>query len=175
MPYSRLISQSFVRSLRSAPLSRRYHSLHDSLSDVIPNNVDPTLPEFSENAQGMDALVQELDDLFVNHIKPGGSEKARKKHVEKGKLLPRQRLFRFPSPSRDSAAHHFRDRIETLLDPQSPWLELSPFAGHDMYQGGLPAGGVITGIGRVSGSVYNVSISIAVLLTFMYTALNASL
>jgi 3-methylcrotonyl-CoA carboxylase beta subunit len=58
----------------------------------MPNNVDPTMPEFRDNAERMDTLVRELDDLFVNRIKPGGSEKARKKHVEKGKMLPRQRL-----------------------------------------------------------------------------------
>jgi 3-methylcrotonyl-CoA carboxylase beta subunit len=42
-------------------------------------------------------------------------------------------------------------RINELLDPFSPFLELSPFAGHDMYDGPLPAGGIVTGIGRIAG------------------------
>jgi 3-methylcrotonyl-CoA carboxylase beta subunit len=43
------------------------------------------------------------------------------------------------------------DRIQKLLDPFSPFMELSPFAGHEMYEGPLPAAGIITGIGRISG------------------------
>lgn len=42
-------------------------------------------------------------------------------------------------------------RINELLDPFSPFLELSPFAGHDMYDGPLPAGGIVTGIGKIAG------------------------
>lgn len=42
-------------------------------------------------------------------------------------------------------------RINELLDPFSPFLELSPFAGHEMYDGPLPAGGIVTGIGRIAG------------------------
>src|SRR4051812_48764266 len=62
----------------------------------------------------------------------GGSAAARAKHVDRGKLLPRQ-------------------RVDHLLDAGSPFLELSPLAAEGMYDDGCPGGGVITGIGRVSG------------------------
>ncbi|PSL58577.1 3-methylcrotonyl-CoA carboxylase beta subunit [Saccharothrix carnea] len=62
----------------------------------------------------------------------GGPEKARTRHVERGKLLP-------------------RDRVDALLDPGSPFLELSPLAANGMYGDEAPAAGVITGVGRVSG------------------------
>ena len=62
----------------------------------------------------------------------GGGERARQRHVERGKLLP-------------------RERVDALLDPGSPFLELSPLAAHGLYDGEAPAAGIITGIGRVSG------------------------
>jgi 3-methylcrotonyl-CoA carboxylase beta subunit len=62
----------------------------------------------------------------------GGSERSRARHVERGKLLP-------------------RDRVDTLLDPSSPFLELSPLAAHGMYDGDAPGAGMITGVGRISG------------------------
>ncbi|MEU4444226.1 carboxyl transferase domain-containing protein [Actinosynnema sp. NPDC050801] len=62
----------------------------------------------------------------------GGPERARARHVERGKLLP-------------------RDRVDTLLDPGSPFLELAPLAANGMYGDEAPAAGVITGVGRVSG------------------------
>src|SRR3546814_3809810 len=74
------------------------------------------------------------DDLKarVHKIRQGGGEKAREKHLSRGKMLP-------------------RDRVRTLLDPGSPFLELSQFAAYDMYGGDIHAAGVITGIGRVQG------------------------
>ena len=63
----------------------------------------------------------------------GGPEKARKKHVERGKMLA-------------------RDRVTALIDPGTSFLELSALAGHAMYPGDeVPAGGIITGIGTVEG------------------------
>ncbi|KAB8171165.1 methylcrotonoyl-CoA carboxylase [Streptomyces sp. 3MP-14] len=62
----------------------------------------------------------------------GGGERARARHLARGKLLP-------------------RDRVDTLLDPGSPFLELAPLAAHGLYEGQAPAAGVIAGIGRVSG------------------------
>ncbi|MEU1526890.1 carboxyl transferase domain-containing protein [Nocardia rhamnosiphila] len=62
----------------------------------------------------------------------GGPEKARQRHIARGKLLP-------------------RDRVDQLLDPGSPFLELSPLAADGMYGGASPGAGIITGIGRVSG------------------------
>jgi len=77
------------------------------------------------------ALVDEIGDLSAR-IRAGGSEAARKKHVARGKLLP-------------------RDRVELLLDPGAPFLEIGQFAAHDVYEDDLPAAGIIAGIGRVSG------------------------
>nr|WP_283251185.1 carboxyl transferase domain-containing protein [Rhabdothermincola salaria] len=62
----------------------------------------------------------------------GGSDAARARHVDRGKLLP-------------------RDRVEGLLDPGTPFLELSPLAAHDLYDGDAPGAGIITGVGRVEG------------------------
>ena len=62
----------------------------------------------------------------------GGNEKSRQRHVERGKLLP-------------------RDRVERLLDPGSPFLEIGQLAACDMYEGEVPGAGIIAGIGRVSG------------------------
>jgi 3-methylcrotonyl-CoA carboxylase beta subunit len=77
------------------------------------------------------ALVAQLRDKLAAHAL-GGPEKARERHVSRGKLLP-------------------RDRVEGLLDPGGPFLELSPLAAHGMYDDESPGAGIITGIGRVSG------------------------
>ncbi|KAI8081756.1 methylcrotonoyl-CoA carboxylase beta chain [Halteromyces radiatus] len=79
----------------------------------------------------MKALVEDLE-LKTEKIKLGGGEAARKRHLSRNKMLP-------------------RDRINRLLDPNSPFLELSQMAGYELYDDEVPAGGVITGIGRVSG------------------------
>eukprot|EP00842_Homolaphlyctis_polyrhiza_P006067 jgi/Hompol1/6461/HPOL_003431-RA len=84
-----------------------------------------------ENAERVASLVKQLRD-DVAKIRLGGGEVARKRHLSRNKLLP-------------------RDRIDALIDPGSPFLELSQFAGHDIYGEEVPAGGIITGIGRVSG------------------------
>ncbi|WP_067899772.1 carboxyl transferase domain-containing protein [Nocardia vaccinii] len=76
-------------------------------------------------------LVAELrENLRVAAL--GGGEKARKRHIDRGKLLP-------------------RDRVNTLLDPGSPFLELSPLAANGLYDDQCPGAGMISGIGRVSG------------------------
>ncbi|MFN0161968.1 MAG: carboxyl transferase domain-containing protein [Burkholderiales bacterium] len=79
----------------------------------------------------MTALVADLRDK-VHHIARGGDDKAREKHVARGKLLP-------------------RERVQALLDPGAPLLELSQFAAWQVYDDDVPAAGVITGIGRISG------------------------
>src|SRR6056297_2643542 len=79
----------------------------------------------------MDALVAELRRLRAAAAL-GGSAASRERHVSRGKLLP-------------------RERIESLLDPGSPFLELSPLAAHGMYDGEAPGAGIITGVGRVAG------------------------
>ncbi|WP_414690770.1 carboxyl transferase domain-containing protein [Nocardioides sp.] len=79
----------------------------------------------------MKELVDELRERLAA-ARLGGSESARAKHTDRGKLL-------------------VRDRVDRLLDPGSPFLELSPLAADGMYGGGVPSAGVVTGIGRVSG------------------------
>ncbi len=97
----------------------------------IGSTVDPRSPAFQANAARLEALV---DDLAAEtaRVALGGPERARARHLERGKLL-------------------VRDRIDTLLDPGSPFLELSALAAHGMYGGEVPAAGIVTGIGRVSG------------------------
>lgn len=79
----------------------------------------------------MRSLVDDLEQT-VERIKQGGGEKYRQRHEERGKLLP-------------------RDRIERLLDDGTPFLEFSQLAALDVYEDDVPAAGIITGIGRVSG------------------------
>ena len=86
---------------------------------------------FTDNSAAMRSVVDDLREK-VAQIELGGGEGSRKRHVGRGKLLP-------------------RERINTLLDEGSPFLEFSQFAGWDMYDDTVPAGGILTGIGRVSG------------------------
>jgi 3-methylcrotonyl-CoA carboxylase beta subunit len=81
----------------------------------------------------MTALIDDLRRVQARTAL-GGGEAARRRHVERGKLLARQ-------------------RIDALLDPGAPLLELSPLAAHDMYGGDSPAAGIVTGIGRVAGQL----------------------
>ena len=98
---------------------------------ALQPKVDLQAAETRANAQNMRSLVADLRDN-VGIISQGGSEHARKRHVERGKLLPRERLRR-------------------LLDPGSAFLEFSQFAAFEVYEDAVPAAGIITGIGRVSG------------------------
>jgi 3-methylcrotonyl-CoA carboxylase beta subunit len=98
---------------------------------IIRSQLDPRSQEFLDNAAWHRALVDELDRRLA-HAADGGGEKARLKHTERGKLL-------------------VRDRITALLDPGSPFLELSPLAAEGMYEDAAPAAGIVTGIGRVQG------------------------
>jgi 3-methylcrotonyl-CoA carboxylase beta subunit len=98
---------------------------------VLTSQLSTSSAEFRKNASAMKALVEELKArLSVAAL--GGSERSRKRHTERGKLLP-------------------RDRVERLIDPGSPFLELSPLAAFGMYEGDIHAAGIITGVGRVSG------------------------
>ncbi len=97
----------------------------------LESKVDRTSPEFTANAAAMRALVDELKARQAKSAL-GGGEAARAKHVARGKLLP-------------------RDRVDMLLDPGAPFLELSPLAAWGMYDDESPGAGMITGIGRVSG------------------------
>ncbi len=98
---------------------------------ALPSSINPRSAEFGRNAEAMRVLVADLRDKLAQVVR-GGSEVARIRHTERGKLLA-------------------RDRIALLLDPGSPFLELSPLAAHNMYGGEVHAASIVTGIGRVSG------------------------
>nr|WP_314092496.1 carboxyl transferase domain-containing protein [uncultured Shinella sp.] len=98
---------------------------------ILPSAVNTRSEVFATNRKAMlDALklVEEAASLAMD----GGGAKARERHVSRGKLLP-------------------RDRVAQLLDPGSPFLEIGLTAGHGLYDGASPCGGMISGIGRVSG------------------------
>ncbi len=97
----------------------------------IASKIDTRSEDFRANAAHLQTAVDDLRSEMTK-IALGGGEKARAKHTERGKLLP-------------------RERIRALLDPGSPFLELSPLAAHGMYDDAAPCAGVITGIGRVHG------------------------
>jgi 3-methylcrotonyl-CoA carboxylase beta subunit len=97
----------------------------------IRSHIDPKSEGFRENSEAYEELLLELRERSAQ-ARRGGGEKARKRHEERGKLP-------------------VRDRIELLLDPGTAFLELSPLAAFGMYDGRVPAAGIITGIGRVSG------------------------
>lgn len=101
----------------------------DSASAVIESRVDPHSETFRRNTEVNSGLAAELKDK-LRHVALGGPESARTRHVARGKLLP-------------------RDRIERLVDTGSAFLELSPLAAEDMYEGQCPAAGILTGIGLV--------------------------
>src|SRR5690349_11432350 len=99
---------------------------------ILESRIDPKSVEFRANAERLQELVADLKKQ-LERAAAGGGDKAREKHVARGKLLP-------------------RERIRALLDPGSPFLELSPLAAHGMYDDAAPAAGIITGIGRVNGT-----------------------
>jgi len=100
-------------------------------NSTIKSKINPRDAAFAENREHMQAQVDDLRQL-VEKIKQGGGEKYQQRHKARGKLLPRERL-------------------DALLDPGSPFLELSQLAAHQVYDDDVPAAGIITGIGRVAG------------------------
>ena len=97
----------------------------------LTSAVDPQSPQYKSLHAHNSALVAELRDRVALAAR-GGSDKSRERHVSRGKLLP-------------------RDRVERLLDPGSPFLEVGQLAANGMYGDEAPAAGVIAGVGRVSG------------------------
>jgi 3-methylcrotonyl-CoA carboxylase beta subunit len=97
--------------------------------DVLESKVDTASADFRERFAATEALVATLRDELAK-ARGGGS--GRERHSEQKKMF-------------------VRDRIDALLDPGSPFLELSPLAAHGMYDGQAAAAGIVTGIGRVSG------------------------
>jgi 3-methylcrotonyl-CoA carboxylase beta subunit len=98
---------------------------------TLRTRVDPKSKGFARNAEAFVGLLDELRSRSAE-ARRGGGEKARSRHEERGKLLA-------------------RDRVETLLDPGTAFLELSPLAAYGMYDGRVPAAGIVTGVGRVAG------------------------
>ncbi len=99
---------------------------------TLPTRIDPRGEDFRRNAEHQRSAVDDLKTQMAKAAEGGGA-KARDKHTARGKLLP-------------------RERIRALLDPGSPFLELSPLAAHGMYDDAAPGAGVVTGIGRVNGT-----------------------
>ena len=98
---------------------------------ILKSQLNPRTADFQANAAAMQTVVADLHEK-VEKIALGGPEAARQKHLARGKLLP-------------------RERVNGLLDPGTPFLEIGQFAAYDMYGGDVPAASVIAGIGRVYG------------------------
>jgi 3-methylcrotonyl-CoA carboxylase beta subunit len=98
---------------------------------VLRSAANPGSDEFRANLDANQALADDLR-ARLQRVAAGGGERARRRHADRGKLLP-------------------RDRVDRLLDPGAPFLELSPLAAHGLYDDEAPGAGIITGIGRVSG------------------------
>src|SRR5271169_3944650 len=99
---------------------------------VIRSNADPASETFRANVLAWAALIAELDARRAAAAE-GGSQRTRERHVGRGKLLARERVAR-------------------LIDPGSPFLEIAPLAAYKMYEGDVHGAGMITGIGRISGT-----------------------
>src|SRR5438552_11018954 len=97
----------------------------------LSSNIAPTDPTFVANRDCMEGLIRQLRDR-VNAVRLGGGPKYLQRHRDQGKLP-------------------VHERVDRLLDPGSPFLELSPLAAFDMYDNEAPGAGLVTGIGRVSG------------------------
>ncbi|MDQ3214883.1 MAG: methylcrotonoyl-CoA carboxylase, partial [Pseudomonadota bacterium] len=98
---------------------------------LLTTTLNARSPDFLRNRDAMRTQVADLKDK-VGAIALGGGTDARNKHTARGKLLP-------------------RDRVQMLLDPGTPFLELSQLAAYGMYGDAAPSAGIITGVGRVAG------------------------
>jgi 3-methylcrotonyl-CoA carboxylase beta subunit len=99
---------------------------------ILQTAVDKNSDGFKENAAALGELTKKIAQLHEKAAE-GGSQKAREKHVQRGKML-------------------VRDRVTALIDPGTSFLELSALAGHGVYEGeDVPAAGMVTGIGTVEG------------------------
>jgi len=98
---------------------------------VLTSRLNTRDETFCINRKHMQSQVDDLRSK-VQNIRQGGGSKAQERHTARGKLLP-------------------RDRLNALLDPGSPFLELSQLAAYKVYEDDVPAAGIITGIGRIAG------------------------
>lgn len=97
----------------------------------IISKINTRSQEFVDNANAMQTQVNDLQEK-LSQVTLGGGDRSRQRHIDRGKLLP-------------------RERVNALLDPGSAFLELSQLAAYQVYEDDVPAAGIITGIGRVSG------------------------
>lgn len=140
--------RAFARSLhhlprRKVPIPARWNGSRRAAAtytsprqaaqiSIIQSHVDTDSARYRDNAASMGELTNELVSLHTKAAQ-GGPERARQKHLDRGKML-------------------VRDRITALIDPGTSFLELSPLAGHELYPGeDVPGGGVVAGIGTVEG------------------------
>ena len=98
---------------------------------IIKSSIDQSSAEFRGNAEHMESLIARLKERRQK-ASLGGSQKSRDRHVKRGKLLP-------------------RERVMSLIDPASPFLELSPLAAFGMYEDDIHGAGLITGLGLIEG------------------------
>ncbi|MDZ4719684.1 MAG: carboxyl transferase domain-containing protein, partial [Roseiflexaceae bacterium] len=98
---------------------------------TLHSRIDPHADDFLANVQASAILLEELR-VALAEVQLGGSLEARTRHIARGKLL-------------------VRERVDRLIDPQTPFLEIAPLAARNVYEDHLPAAGIVTGIGRVSG------------------------
>ena len=101
------------------------------MSEVLHSSAKPSSPEFRENREHHLRTIESIAS-HVAQAKLGGGEEACARHHKRGKLLP-------------------RERIDAILDPGAPFLELSTLAAHGLYDGAAPSAGVVTGVGLVEG------------------------
>ncbi|GLE00310.1 hypothetical protein PINS_up009038 [Pythium insidiosum] len=124
-----------LSNARGAASVRRAFSSHAGVlsvpSNVLDGKINTKSEQFQESMAQMEQLTAELKQRIAR-VRQGGGPKARERHESRGKLF-------------------VRDRIDTLLDPGSPFLEIAPLAAYDMYGGEVPSAGIVTGIGRVNG------------------------
>jgi 3-methylcrotonyl-CoA carboxylase beta subunit len=101
------------------------------MSEVLHSNVETGSPEYRQNREHHLRTIEEIQQHLTQAQQGGGAE-ATERHHKRGKLLP-------------------RERIAAILDPGSPFLELSPLAAHGLYGGDAPSAGIVTGVGLVEG------------------------
>jgi len=99
--------------------------------DVIESNIDTSSKEFKENFERYNTLVDDLKSKIAV-VSKGGGEKRIELHKSRNKMLA-------------------RERIDALIDPESPFMELSTFAAYNMYDDAAPGAGIVTGIGIIHG------------------------
>jgi acetyl-CoA carboxylase carboxyltransferase component len=120
----------FVLDLQQQSLVSNYYLPITQDMETLQTNINPNSEDFKINSEHHKQLAKQLKDRLAR-VREGGGEKYRKRQEEQGKLF-------------------VRERIERLLDPGSPFLELSALAANDLYDSETPSAGIVTGIGRVS-------------------------